>query len=51
MQSKITDFIDKKDGQLLDRESDLAVGNDGRLQLDLYDSNVGVTSDKCRRRK
>jgi hypothetical protein len=26
MQTKITDIVDKKDGQLLDRESDLAAG-------------------------
>ena len=48
-QSKITDFVDKKDGQLLDRESDLIVGDAGRLQLDLFDSNGDVaivTKDK-----
>jgi len=42
-QTKITDFVDKKDGQLLDRESDLAAGDDDR-QLDVFDSKVGIAN-------
>jgi hypothetical protein len=35
---------DEKKKQLPSRESNLAAGDDGRLQLDLFDSKVGIAN-------
>jgi hypothetical protein len=42
-QTKLTDFKDNNEVQLLARESELTAGDDGR-QLDLFNSKVGVAN-------